>query len=98
MNNVILKERGGVKKKFVPLLLAGQFAEREHLLSPNSDEDYRAVTDLQSSLNDRPRKRLGYRTPREILTAVCAKQRVAFATKRAISSPAVVQTTAPHCR
>jgi transposase, IS30 family len=43
-----------------------------------SDVSHRAVAELQSSLNDRPRKRLGYRTPREILTTVCARRRVAF--------------------
>jgi IS30 family transposase len=44
------------------------------------DVSHRAVADLQSSMNDRPRKRLGYRTPREVLTALCAQRRVAFAT------------------
>ena len=44
------------------------------------DVSHRAVADLQSSLNDRPRKRLGYRTPREVLTTVCARRRVAFET------------------
>ena len=37
MNNIILKERGGVHKKFVPELLAGHLVEREHLLNPRSD-------------------------------------------------------------
>jgi IS30 family transposase len=40
---------------------------------------HRAVADLQSSMNDRPRKRLGYRTPREVLAALCAQRRVALA-------------------
>jgi IS30 family transposase len=43
------------------------------------DVSHRAVADLQTSMNDRPRKRLGYRTPREVLTALCAQRRVAFA-------------------
>jgi IS30 family transposase len=43
------------------------------------DVSHRAVAELQSSLNDRPRKRLGYRTPREVLAALCAQRRVAFA-------------------
>jgi transposase, IS30 family len=43
------------------------------------DVSHRAVADLQSSLNDRPRKRLGYRTPHEVLAALCAQRRVAFA-------------------
>ena len=42
------------------------------------DVSHRAVAELQSSLNDRPRKRLGYRTPREVLTTLCARRRVAF--------------------
>jgi IS30 family transposase len=42
------------------------------------DVSHRAVADLQSSLNDRPRKRLGYRTPKEILTTLCARRCVAF--------------------
>ena len=36
------------------------------------------VAAIQSSLNDRPRKRLGYLTPREVLTKNAARHRVAF--------------------
>jgi transposase, IS30 family len=43
------------------------------------DVSHHAVADLQSSLNDRPRKRLGYRTPNEVLAALCAQRRVALA-------------------
>jgi IS30 family transposase len=43
-----------------------------------SDVSHRAVAELQSSLIHRPRKRLDYRTPREVLTALCAQRRVAF--------------------
>lgn len=39
---------------------------------------HRAVAAVESSLNDRPRKRLGYRTPREILTKHLARRGVAF--------------------
>jgi IS30 family transposase len=39
---------------------------------------HRAVAAIQSSLNDRPRRRLGYKTPREILATQLARQRVAF--------------------
>lgn len=39
---------------------------------------HRAVAAIQSSLNDRPRKRLGYRTPREILQRHAARRGVAF--------------------
>jgi len=37
------------------------------------------VAAIQSSLNDRPRKRLGYLTPREVLTNNAARHGVAFA-------------------
>jgi IS30 family transposase len=36
------------------------------------------VAAIQSSLNERPRKRLGYLTPREVLTNNAARHRVAF--------------------
>jgi len=39
---------------------------------------HRAVATIQSSLNDRPRKRLGYLTPREVLTKNAARHGVAF--------------------
>jgi IS30 family transposase len=39
---------------------------------------HRAVAAIQSSLNDRPRKRLGYRTPREVLEQYAARRGVAF--------------------
>ena len=63
LNNVILKERGGIKKKFVPLLLAGQLAEREHLLSPHSDEDYLATQHFQAlmlRINAQPALHVAY--------------------------------------
>jgi transposase, IS30 family len=39
---------------------------------------HRAVAAIQSSLNDRPRKRLDYRTPREVLQKYAARRGVAF--------------------
>ena len=39
---------------------------------------HREVAAIQSSLNDRPRKRLDYLTPREVLTKNAARRRVAF--------------------
>jgi IS30 family transposase len=39
---------------------------------------HRAVAAIESSLNDRPRKRLDYRTPREILKQHLTRCRVAF--------------------
>jgi IS30 family transposase len=41
-------------------------------------ESHRAVAAIQSSLNDRPRKRLGYLTPREVLAKNAARHGVAF--------------------
>jgi IS30 family transposase len=37
-----------------------------------------AVATIESSLNDRPRKRLGYRTPREVLQQYATRRGVAF--------------------
>ena len=42
-NNVILKERGGVRKSAVPLLLAGHMPERQHMLNRNDSEAFLAV-------------------------------------------------------
>jgi transposase, IS30 family len=39
---------------------------------------HRAVAAIESSLNDRPRKRLGYLTPREVLRKHTARRSVAF--------------------
>jgi IS30 family transposase len=36
---------------------------------------HRAVADLESALNDRPRRRLNYRTPRKVLASLLAEQR-----------------------
>ena len=41
-------------------------------------EIHRAVAAIQSSLNDRPRKRLGYLTPSEVLTKNAARYGVAL--------------------
>ena len=42
------------------------------------DVSHRVVADVESSLNDRPRKRLDYRTPREVLATLLARRCVAF--------------------
>jgi transposase, IS30 family len=39
---------------------------------------HRALAAIESSLNDRPRKRLGYRTPREVLQQYAQRRGVAF--------------------
>lgn len=64
MNNVILKERGGVQKRYVPHLLAGQLVERHHLLNPHSDHDLFAVQHFQElmlRLNAHPAMHVAYR-------------------------------------
>jgi transposase, IS30 family len=43
-----------------------------------SATSHRAVAAIESSLNDRPRKRLGYRTPREVLHHYAMRHHVAF--------------------
>lgn len=43
-----------------------------------SATSHRAVAAIESSLNDRPRKRLGYRTPREVLNHYAHRHDVAF--------------------
>lgn len=63
MNNVILKERGGVRKEFVPHLLAGHWAEPAHLLAPDSGTDLRATQHFQElmlSLQARPKMHVAY--------------------------------------
>jgi IS30 family transposase len=42
------------------------------------DVSHRVVAEIESSLNDRPRKRLNYRTPHEVLATLLAQRRVAF--------------------
>jgi IS30 family transposase len=42
------------------------------------DVGHHAVAKVESSLNDRPRKRLDYRTPREVLTTFLTRRSVAF--------------------
>lgn len=41
-------------------------------------ESHRAVAAIQTALNDRPRKRLDYQTPLEVLTRNSARHGVAF--------------------
>ncbi len=64
MNNVINKERGGIRKQFVRTLLAGQLAERHHLLSPSSDTDLVATQHFQElmlRLDARPAMHVAFR-------------------------------------
>ena len=41
-------------------------------------ESHRAVAAIENALNDRPRKRHGYRTPREVLTENAARHDAAL--------------------
>jgi hypothetical protein len=62
-NDVILKERGGVKKSAVARLLAGHLAEPEDLLNPASGVDLLAVhhfQDLMFRLNAKPLLHVAY--------------------------------------
>ena len=63
MKDVILKERGGVRKRWVPHLLAGHLCEREHLLDEESDADWFAIQrfqELMLQLNTRPMLHVAY--------------------------------------
>jgi len=63
LNNIILKERACVKKKHVAELLAGHLAERDQMLSPNSDPDFFALLHFQelvTKLAARPMLHIAY--------------------------------------
>ncbi len=62
-NDVILKDRGGVRKGAVRWLLAGQMPERKHLLNPNDPSAFVAVQrfcHLMLQLNARPKMHVAY--------------------------------------
>src|SRR5213593_4572282 len=62
-NNVMLKERGGVRKSAVRWLLAGQMPERKHMLNPDDTEAIVAVQrfcHLMLQLNARPKMHIAY--------------------------------------
>ena len=64
LNHVIMKERGGVKKSAVPALLAGEFAQPEHLLQRDSIHDLQAVRHFQTvmlQMRARPFMHVAYR-------------------------------------
>ena len=63
MNNIILKQRAAVHKQAVRLLLSGQMPEREHLLNPNSPEQYFALQrfiELMVQLQAKPKMHIAY--------------------------------------
>ncbi|MGB9601404.1 MAG: VTC domain-containing protein [Verrucomicrobiia bacterium] len=62
MNNIIMKQRGGVKQEFVPMLLQGHLPEPHHLIS-FSDKSFIALQnfcELMSKINARPRVHIHY--------------------------------------
>ena len=62
-DQVILKDRGGVRKSAVRWLLAGHMPERKHMLNPNDNEAFVAVQrfcHLMLQLNARPKMHVAY--------------------------------------
>lgn len=62
-DNVILKDRGGVRKSAVRWLLAGHMPERKHMLNPNDTDAFVAVQrfcQLMLQLNAKPRMHVAY--------------------------------------
>lgn len=62
MNNCILKERGGVRQEFVPLLLQGHLPQQEHLVSkaPNQLVALQRFFDLSQRIRAHPRVHIFY--------------------------------------
>ena len=62
-NNVILKDRGGVRKEAVRLLLSGHMPERQHLLQPGDEQQFVAVQrfcQLMLDVHARPKMHIAY--------------------------------------
>ena len=63
MNNVILKQRAGVRKEAVRWLLAGHLPDREHLLNPDDPAQWVALQrfiELMLQLNAKPKLHVAY--------------------------------------
>jgi SPX domain protein involved in polyphosphate accumulation len=62
MNNCILKQRGGVRQEFVPLLLRGHLPQPEHLVSkaPNQLVAVQHFCHLAQSMQAKPRVHIFY--------------------------------------
>src|SRR5262245_43525949 len=62
MNNCILKQRGGVRQEFVPLLLQGHLPQQEHLVSkaPNQLVALQRFCDLAHQIRAKPRVHIFY--------------------------------------
>jgi VTC domain-containing protein len=62
MNNCIMKQRGGVRQEFVPLLLQGHLPEAEHLVSkaPNQLVALQNFCNLAHHIHAKPRVHIFY--------------------------------------
>ncbi|HTI72736.1 MAG TPA: polyphosphate polymerase domain-containing protein [Candidatus Limnocylindria bacterium] len=102
-NDVILKDRGGVKKSSVPRLLEGHHVEPEDLLNPASTSDLLAVQHFQElmfGLDARPMLHVGY--DREAFEHDLDSSARVTMDRNVITGPVrspdlVVKTRDPHC-
>ena len=63
LNNVILKQRAGVRKDAVKILLAGQLPDRDHLLNPDDPKQWFALNhfiELMVRLEAKPKMHIAY--------------------------------------
>jgi hypothetical protein len=63
VNDAILKQRAAVKKSAVPMILAGQFPEPQHLMSPGNAKHWAALQNfsrLMLEIRARPKAHVGY--------------------------------------
>jgi len=62
MNNIIMKQRGGVKQEYVPWLLSGHLPEPEHLssFSENAFVALQNFCELMTKIQARPRVHIHY--------------------------------------
>jgi hypothetical protein len=63
MNNIIMKERGGVRQEAVPLLLNGHFPQEEHLVARHNPKHLVALQrfcELMHSIRGKPKVHIAY--------------------------------------
>lgn len=62
MNNIIMKQRGGVRQEFVPYLLSGHLPREEHLLSkaPKQFMALQRFCELMTSVHAKPKAHIFY--------------------------------------